>query len=161
MSTVSVTEFIEAHAVDVWRLLADPRLRTARTGAAGTVELLTDGGFGPGAAWRETRRQPDGSALVEEFLVVEAEPPRRLVLNSPGAGVDYQITWTLREVERRGRGCTEVTVAQEAAPTRPYGRVVALLLGGLAARAVEGALRRDLADLAAAAAATAGSAEAA
>ena len=45
-------------------------------------------------------------------------------------------------------------------PTAPYGRVVALLLGGLAARAVEGALRRDLADLAVAAGAL-GSAEAA
>ncbi|MGS2613089.1 SRPBCC family protein [Micromonospora sp. LZ34] len=156
MSTVAVTEFIEAHAVDVWRLLTDLRLRTARTGAAGPVELLTSGGFGPGTAWRESRRQPDGSALVEEFVVVEAEPPRRLVLSSPGAGVDYRITWTLREVERRRRGCTAVTVEQEAVPTAPYGRVVALLLGGLAARAVEGALRRDLADLAAA-----GSAEAA
>lgn len=102
--------------------------------------------------WRETRSQPDGTALVEEFLVIEAEPPRRLVLGSRGAGVDYRITWALRPVERRRRGCTAVTVEQEAVPTAPYSRVVALLLGGLAARAVERALRQDLADLAAAAA---------
>ncbi|PZF94951.1 SRPBCC family protein [Micromonospora deserti] len=153
MSTVVVTEFVEARAGVVWRLLTDLTRRAGRPGATGPVEALTTGPFGAGTAWRETRRQPDGTALVEEFVVIEAEPPRRLVLSSLGAGADYRITWTLREVERRRRGCTAVTVAQEAVPTAPYGRMVALLLGGLAARAVEGALRRDLADLAAAAAA--------
>lgn len=149
MSTVTVTEFIEAEAVDLWRLLTALGLRSGRPGATGPVEVLTTGRFGPGTAWRETRTHPDGSALVEEFLVIEAEPPWRLVLSSRGAGVDYRITWTLRPVERRRRGCTAVTVTQEAVPVAPYGRVVAFLLGGLAARAVEGALRRDLADLAA------------
>ncbi|MGN9775944.1 SRPBCC family protein [Micromonospora sp. H33] len=149
MSRVAVTRSIEAHAVDVWRLLTD---LTVRAHATRGVEVLTPGGFGPGTTWREVRSQPDGSALIEEFVVVAVEPPRRLVLSSPGAGVDYRVTWTLRPVRRRGRGCTQVTVTQEAVATEPYGRVVALLLGGLAARAVEGALRRDLADLAAAAA---------
>ncbi|MEU5949843.1 SRPBCC family protein [Micromonospora sp. NPDC047465] len=157
MSTVAVTEFVEAHDADLWRLLTDLTTRTRRF--TGPVEVLTPGAFGPGTAWREARSQPDGTALVEEFVVIEAEPPRRLVLGSRGAGVDYRITWTLRPVERRRRGCTAVTVEQEAVPTAPYGRVVALLLGGLAARAVERALRQDLADLAAAAAT--GTAEAA
>ncbi|MDM4721224.1 SRPBCC family protein [Micromonospora sp. WMMA1363] len=147
MSSVAVTRSIEAHAVDVWRLLTD---LTVRARATRGLEVLTPGGFGPGTAWREVRSRPDGSALTEEFVVVAAEPPRRLVLGSPGAGVDYTVTWTLRPVRRRGRGCTMVTVTQEAIPTAPSGRVVALLLGGLAARAVEGALRRDLAALAAA-----------
>ncbi|NJP35676.1 SRPBCC family protein [Micromonospora thermarum] len=151
MSTVSVTRSIEAHAADVWRLLTD---LTVRTRATRGVEVLTPGGFGPGTTWREVRAQPDGSTLIEEFVVVAMDPPRRLVLSSPGAGVDYRVTWTLRPVRRRGRGCTQVTVTQEAVPTAPYGRVVALLLGGLAARAVEGALRRDLADLASATHAT-------
>ncbi|WFE51428.1 MULTISPECIES: SRPBCC family protein [unclassified Micromonospora] len=151
MSTVAVTRIIEAHAVDVWRLLTDLPGRAARLSATGPIEVLTPGPFGPGTAWREERAQPDGGALSEEFLVVEALAPQRLVLVSSGAGVDYRITWTLRPVRRRRRGCTAITVAQEAVPTDPYGRVVALLLGGLAARAVEVALRRDLADLAAAA----------
>ncbi|MGK5743185.1 SRPBCC family protein [Micromonospora sp. URMC 103] len=146
MSTVAVSGLIEAHATDVWRLLTDLPDRAGRH-LAGPVELLTPGPFGPGTRWREPRSQPDGSVLVEEFRAVEAVPPRRLVLDSPGAGVDYRITWTLRTVQRRRRGCTRVTVTQEALPTAPYGRVVALILGGLAARAVEHALRRDLAAL--------------
>ncbi|GAB3951480.1 SRPBCC family protein [Micromonospora vulcania] len=160
MSTVAVTGFIEAHTGDAWRLLTDLPARAARLTTAGPVELLTPGPFGPGTAWREQRAQPGGGTLTEEFLVVEAVAPRRLVLCSSGAGADYRITWILRPVRRRGRGCTAVTVTQEAAPTAPYGRVVALLLGGLAARAVEVALRRDLADLAVAAG-TIGSVEAA
>ncbi|MEU8182812.1 SRPBCC family protein [Micromonospora sp. NPDC049044] len=159
MSTVAVTRFIEAHAVDVWGLLTDLPGRSARLTAAGPIAVLTPGPFGPGTAWREERAQPGGGTLFEEFLVVEAVAPHRLVLCSSGAGVDYRITWTLRQVQRRRRGCTAVTVTHEAVPTAPYGRVVALLLGGLAARAVEVALGRDLADLAVAAGA--GSVEAA
>ncbi|MCZ7378039.1 SRPBCC family protein [Micromonospora sp. WMMC250] len=150
MSTVAVTRIIEAHAVDVWRLLTDLPGRTARLTAAGPIEVLTPGPFGPGTAWREERAQPGGGTSSEEFLVVEALAPQRLMLCSSGAGVDYRITWSLRPVRRRRRGCTAITVTQEAVPIDPYGRVVALLLGGLAARAVEVALRRDLADLAAA-----------
>ncbi|MBG6069135.1 SRPBCC family protein [Micromonospora ureilytica] len=160
MSTVAITGIIEAHAVDVWRLLTDLPGRAARLTAAGPIEVLTPGSFGPGTSWREERVQPGGGTLTEEFLVVEALAPQRLVLCSSGAGADYRITWSLRPVRRRRRGCTAITVTQEAVPTAPYGRVVALLLGGLAARAVEAALWRDLADLAVAAGAS-GSVEAA
>ncbi|MCW3841636.1 SRPBCC family protein [Micromonospora yasonensis] len=148
MSTVTVTAFIEAQDVDVWRLLTDLPARADWLSAVGAVDVLTPGPFGPGTAWCETRVRPDGAAEPEEFVVVEAVAPNRLVLSSRGAGADYRITWRLRPVERRRRGCTEVTVEQQAVPTAPYGRMLALILGGLAARAVEGALRRDLADLA-------------
>ena len=150
MSTVTVSAFIEAQAADLWRLLTDLPARADWLSAVSAVEVLGAGGFGPGSTWRETRVRPDGGAEPEEFEVIEAVAPGRLVLGSRGAGADYRITWTLRTVERR-RGCTEVTVEQEAVPTRAYGRVLALILGGLAARAVESALRRDLADLALAA----------
>lgn len=153
MSTVTVSAFIEAQDADLWRLLTDLPARADWLSAVDAVEVLggAAGLFGPGTVWRETRARPDGGTEPEEFEVIEAVAPGRLVLGSRGAGADYRITWTLRTVERRRRGCTEVTVEQEAVPTRAYGRVLALILGGLAARAVESALRRDLADLALAA----------
>ncbi|SCL20872.1 Polyketide cyclase / dehydrase and lipid transport [Micromonospora nigra] len=149
MSTVTVNGLLAARAADVWRLLADLPARPGRFTGTSAVEVLTPGPFAPGTAWRETRSRPDGTALVEEFVVLVAEPSRRLVLASPGVGADYRIDWTLREVRRREGRRTAVRLTQEAVPTAPFGRAVALLLGGLAARAVEGALRRDLADLAA------------
>ncbi|MFI0796740.1 SRPBCC domain-containing protein [Micromonospora rubida] len=148
MSTVTVTQFIQAPAVDLWRLLVDLPARADWLSTVGRVELLTPGQLAPGTAWREIRTRPDGGGQAEEFVVLEAAPPRRLVLTSSGIGVTYRTTWTLHTVRRRRRACTAVTVRQEAVSTVPYGRVLALLLGGLAARAVEGAFRRDLADLA-------------
>ncbi|MFJ8690560.1 SRPBCC family protein [Micromonospora wenchangensis] len=149
MSTVAVTAVIEASAVDVWELLTDLPVRVDWLCTVSAAELLTQGPFGPGTSWRETRTRPDGGDQAEEFLVLAAEPPHRLVLASPGTGVDYRITWTLRAVHRRRRDCTAVTVEHRALPTAPSGRVMALLFGGLAARTVEGAIRRDLTALAA------------
>ncbi|WP_018217434.1 SRPBCC family protein [Salinispora vitiensis] len=146
MSRVTVTRAIQAQPNDVWRLLTD---LTARTHAAGGRVVLTRGEFGPGTAWREVRSQPDGAVLVEEFVVVEAVPPHLLVLASPGREVDYRTTWALRPARCRGERNTVVTVTQEAIPVGARGRIVAFFLGGLAARAVSGALRRDLAELAA------------
>ncbi|WP_341717916.1 SRPBCC domain-containing protein [Micromonospora sp. FIMYZ51] len=148
MSTVAVNRLVPAPTADLWRLLTDlPR----RFPPDVPVEVLTPGRFGPGTAWRETRIRPDGSPLAEEFVVLAAEPPRRLVLGSPGDGVDYRITWTLRDVRRRRRRYAAVTVTVQARPAAPAGRAVALLLGGLAAGAAEKVLRQDIAALAAAA----------
>ncbi len=148
MATVAVNGLVPAQAADLWRVLTDlPR----RFPAGGPIEVLTPGAFGPGTAWRETRTRPDGSALVEEFVVLAAEPPRRLVLGSPGDGVDYRITWTLRDVRRRRRRYAAVRVTVQALPAAPSGRAVALLLGGLAVRAAEKVLRQDIAALAEAA----------
>jgi hypothetical protein len=62
------------------------------------------------------------------------------------------MTYTFVPVtEGRHAGATMVTVVQDGTPTAPAARLLALVFGGLAARTVEGALRRDLDDLAAAA----------
>ncbi|GAA3737298.1 hypothetical protein GCM10022225_20130 [Plantactinospora mayteni] len=111
----------------------------------------TGSGLGVGTVWRESRTGPDGTVMVEEFTVQEVSPPRRLVVGSSGNGVDYLTTYTFVPVPARrpGRHRTVVTVSHEGVPTARYGRLLAVLFGGLAARAGEGALRRDLADLAA------------
>lgn len=146
MSTVSVNGLVAAPAGELWRVLTD--LSRLRSGGR-PVRPLTTGPFGPGTSWREDRTRPDGGTMTEEFVVLAAEPPRRLVLGSPGEGVDYRITWALRDVRRRGRRHTSVTVTVRAQPAAPAGRALAFLLGGLAARAAEQVLRQDLAVLAA------------
>jgi hypothetical protein len=62
------------------------------------------------------------------------------------------MTYTFRPITTgRHRGGTLVTVTQDGTPTAPAGRFLAWIFGGLAAETAEGALRRDLDDLAAAA----------
>ena len=152
MSTVAVTRLIEAPVAAVWRVFTDLPGRCAWLSTVTRVQMLTHGPFGAGTVWRETRTMADGAEITEEFRVHECVVPERFVVASPGIGADYRMTYTFVPViEGRHRGGTMVTVVQDGTPTAPAGRFLAVVFGGLAARTVEGALRRDLDDLAAAA----------
>lgn len=152
MSTVAVTRLVEAPVVTVWRVFTDLPSRCTWLSTVTAVQMLTPGPFGAGTVWRETRTMADGAEITEEFQVRECVVPERFVVTSPGIGADYRMTYTFMPViEGRHRGGTMVTVVQDGSPTAPAGRFLALVFGGLAARTVEGALRRDLDDLAAAA----------
>jgi len=152
MSTVAVTRLVEAPVVTVWRVFTDLPSRCTWLSTVTAVQMLTHGPFGAGTVWRETRTMADGAEITEEFQVRECAVPDRFVVTSPGIGADYRMTYTFMPIiEGRHRGGTMVTVVQDGSPTAPAGRFLALVFGGLAARTVEGALRRDLDDLAAAA----------
>jgi uncharacterized membrane protein len=149
MSTVAVSRVIDAPVDDVWRVFTHLAGRCAWLSTVTRVEIVEPGPFGTGTIWRESRTMPDGDEVTEEFRVSECEPPRRFVVVSPGIGADYRMTYTFEPVhDRRHPTATDVTVVQEGSPTAPAGRLLALVFGGLAARTVEGALRRDLDDLA-------------
>ncbi|MFI5932517.1 SRPBCC family protein [Actinoplanes sp. NPDC051494] len=152
MSTVAVTRLVEAPVVTVWNVFTDLPRRRDWLSTVTHVEMLTRGPFRAGTVWRETRTMADGGEITEEFLVRECAVPERFIVTSPGIGADYRMSYTFTPViEGRHRGGTMVTVVQDGNPTAPAGRLLALVFGGLAARTVEGALRRDLDDLAAAA----------
>jgi hypothetical protein len=150
MSTVAVTRLITSPVAEVWRVFTDLPSRRRWLSTVTRVELLTPGPFGAGTVWRETRMMADHAAITEEFRVRECVIPERFVVASPGIGADYRMTYTFVPViEGRHRGGTMVTVIQDGNPTAPAGRLLALVFGGLAARTLEGTLRRDLDDLAA------------
>jgi uncharacterized protein YndB with AHSA1/START domain len=152
MSTVAVTRLIEAPVVTVWRVFTDLDRRREWLSAVTGVDVRTPGPFGAGTVWRETRRMSDGGEVTEEFEVRECVVPERFVVTSPGIGADYRMTYSFVPViAGRHRGGTMVTVVQDGGATAPAGRFLALIFGGLAAGTAEGALRRDLDDLAAAA----------
>jgi len=152
MSTVAVTRLIEAPVAAVWQVFTDLGRRRQWLSAVTAVEVLTDGPFGAGTTWRETRRMADGGEITEEFRVAECVIPERFVVTSPGIGADYRMTYSFVPIiSGRHRGGTMVTVVQDGMATAPAGRFLALIFGGLAAGTAEGALRRDLDDLAAAA----------
>jgi uncharacterized protein YndB with AHSA1/START domain len=150
MSTVAVTRLIEAPVAVVWQVFTDLARRREWLTAVTEVEVRTPGPFGAGTVWRETRQMADGGLITEEFRVDECALPERFVVTSPGIGADYRMTYTfVPVVSGRHRGGTMVTVVQDGTPTAPAGRILALIFGGLAAETAEGALRRDLDDLAA------------
>lgn len=149
MSESSVTERIAAPAARLWELLVDIRGRRGWLAAAGRVEAVTPPPFGAGTVWREAHRMPDGAEVTEEYQVVECRPGECFVIESAGRGASYRTTYTLTPVEA---GVTDVTVVQEGHAEGVRGRLLEVVLGGLAAVTAEGALRQELADLARAAA---------
>ncbi|GAB1643441.1 SRPBCC family protein [Krasilnikovia sp. MM14-A1259] len=153
MSTVAVTRLVEAPVSEVWRVFTDLSRRAEWLSTVHRVEPLTRGDFGTGTAWREARTMADGTEITEEFRVRECAAPEQFVVESPGIGADYRMTYAFAPVESgRHSGGTMVAAVQDGTPTEPRGRLLALVFGGLAARTVEGALRQDLDDLAHAAA---------
>jgi uncharacterized protein YndB with AHSA1/START domain len=150
MSTVAVTRLVTSPVAEVWRVFTDLPSRRLWLSTVTRVEMLTHGPFSAGTVWRETRTMADATEITEEFRVRECVIPERFVVTSPGIGADYRMTYTFVPViEGRHRGGTMVTVIQDGNPTAPAGRLLALVFGGLAARTLEGTLRRDLDDLAA------------
>jgi uncharacterized membrane protein len=152
MSTVEVERVVEAPIATVWAVFTDLSVRASLLTTVDGVELVTPEPFGRGTVWRETRPAPDGSELTEEFQVTECEPERGFTVASPGIGADYRFRYTFASVDDgRYRGGTSVRVVLDGTPNDAGGRLLALVFGALAARTVEGALRRDLDDLAQAA----------
>nr|WP_221378283.1 SRPBCC family protein [Actinoplanes polyasparticus] len=150
MSTVVVTRLIDAPVAAVWQVFTDLGRRREWLTAVTRVEVRSHGPFGAGTVWRETRSMADGGEVTEEFRVRECEVPERFVVTSPGIGADYRMTYSFVPImSGRHRGGTMVTVKQDGSATAPAGRILALIFGGLAAETAEGALRRDLDDLAA------------
>jgi uncharacterized protein YndB with AHSA1/START domain len=167
MSTVAVTRVVPVPVARAWTVFTDLPARARWLSTVADVEVLTTGSFGVGTTWRETRAMPDGELVTEEFRVEECSAPARLVLSSPGAGMDYRIAyafvpiwsraatvrrWPPRACRPLTSGATAVTVVLDGTASGSAGRLLAFLLGGLAAGAVEGTLRQDLTDFAAAAA---------
>ncbi|GAA1754428.1 SRPBCC family protein [Luedemannella helvata] len=151
MSTITVSRTIAAPVDVAWAIFTDLPGRPGWLSTVDAVEVLTPGPFGAGVRWRETRKLAGDATVTEELVVAEVVPRERCVITSPGAGVDYELTYTFRSIDvGRGHGGTTVGAVFEGHPSSRASRMVALFLGGLAARTVEGALRRDLDALAAA-----------
>ncbi len=151
MSTITASRTIAAPVHVAWGIFTDLPGRPAWLSTVDAVEVLTPGEFGAGVRWRETRTLGGAATVTEELVVTEVVPGERCVITSPGAGVDYELTYTFRPIDvGRGKGGTTVEAVFEGQPASRTGKMLALFLGGLAARTVEGALRRDLDALAAA-----------
>ncbi|MET9378437.1 SRPBCC family protein [Streptomyces sp. NPDC002992] len=146
MKSVVVERRIAASPGPVWEALTDLRDMERVLSGVERVEVLTEGVFGVGTRWRETRRMM-GKEATEEMTVTEAEPPDRYVTVADSHGMHYVSEIALRP---DGAGATTVRMTFSATPAEG-GRTgfLAKLLSGLGARAVSRALAKDLDDVAA------------
>ncbi|GHF98521.1 SRPBCC family protein [Streptomyces filamentosus] len=144
-TTVVVERRVAASPGRVWEAITDlPDLPRVLSGVQ-RVEVLTEGVFGVGTRWRETRRML-GREATEEMTVTECEPPDRYVTSAASHGMRYVSELSLRADGPSG------SVLRMAFSARPaHGRTpgpLARLLARLGARAVSRALAKDLDDIA-------------
>jgi carbon monoxide dehydrogenase subunit G len=146
MKSVVVERRIAASPGPVWETLTDLRDMERVLSGVERVEVLTEGVFGVGTRWRETRRMM-GKEATEEMTVTEAEPPDRYVTVAGSHGMHYVSEIALRP---DGAGATTVRMTFSATPAEGSRTgFLAKLLSGLGVRAVSRALAKDLDDVAA------------
>ena len=108
--------------------------------------MLSDGPYGEGASWKETRRMMGRSETVEMW-VSEADPPRSTTVKALQGGADYTSRMSLADRD----GGTDLTMtfgADLASPSRMQ-KLAMALFGGLGMRITRKAFAKDLAEIAA------------
>ncbi len=142
-----VTEVIDAPVGVVWEVFTDIPGRVRWLSEVDGVEVL--GTTAGRVRWRETRRVRNGRSIatvVEDLVLTVAEPERRCTVALATDSSTNLLWYEFTPIELGSqRGSTFVTARVEE--TRPHGladRVLAFVVGGFAARTVEGAVRDEL-----------------
>ena len=131
----------------VWDVLTDVAHADQTLRGVTRVEVLTDGPYGVGTRWRETRRM-FGANATEEMQVTAAEAPSRTVVEADSRGTHYvtefSVVPTDRDVTR-----LRMTFTAEQPDATGVQRVLGRLFARLGARATRTMMAKDLQDIAA------------
>jgi uncharacterized membrane protein len=143
MATVETQRVIDAPIHRVWQVFTNIQGAADAIGGITAVDVLSDGPFGPGFRWRETRTM-FGRAATEEMWVTDAQESSSYEVAASSHGSDYLSTYTFEEVP----GGTRVTVTFSGEPRSLAAKGMHLLTGWLAKGSVVKMLQQDLDDLA-------------
>ncbi|MEV6651847.1 SRPBCC family protein [Streptomyces sp. NPDC051219] len=142
---VTVERRLSVSADRAWEALTDLQGMPAVLTGVESVEVLTPGPFAVGTRWRETRRM-FGKQATEEMSVTACERPKRYVVEAESAGTHYVSEFSF---DRTGPETTTVRMHFSARPPGGFAGLLAKVFGALGTRAVEKAVAKDLADVAA------------
>jgi carbon monoxide dehydrogenase subunit G len=137
---------VRAPADRVWAVLTDVAHADQTLSGVTKVEPLTEGPYGVGTKWRETRRM-FGREDTQQLQVTLAEEPVRTVVEADSSGVHYVTELTLTPAGDATRLAMGFTAVQ--ARTTPVQKTLWALFGRLGAKATEKAMAEDLRHLAA------------
>lgn len=144
--SLSLTQHIQAPPEKVWSVITDIPGSAATLSGVDSVQLLTDGPYGEGTRWRETRKML-GKAETVEMWVAEAERNRNTTVKAVQGGADYTTRFTLAPRD----GGTDLTLTFGAEVIKPTlaSRIMMLLFGRMGMAATRKALAKDLTEIAA------------
>ena len=144
--TTSLTQHINAPADKVWAVISDIPGSAATLSGIEAVQMLSDGPYGEGTRWKETRKMMGRSETVEMW-VSQADPPRSTTVKALQGGADYTTRFILADRD----GGTDLTLtfgAELINPTR-WSKLAMAVFGKLGMNMTRKALAKDLADIAA------------
>ncbi|MFP5367975.1 MAG: SRPBCC family protein, partial [Actinomycetes bacterium] len=124
--STSLTQHIKATPEKVWSVITDIPGLAATLSGVDSVQLLTDGPYGEGTRWKETRKMMGRSETVEMW-VAEVEPNRSTTVKALQGGADYTTRFTLAPRD----GGTDLTLTFGAEVLKPTvgSRILMLLFG--------------------------------
>jgi uncharacterized membrane protein len=141
MPSVEVQTTIAAPPERVFEVATDLGSLPATMSGIDTVEVLSEGPFGEGTRWRETRTLY-GKQATEEMWVTGFDPPRSYVVEAESHGAHYRTEITFVP----DGGATRVTFVFGARPVSFLARLFSVLTR-MMMKSVRKALAQDLEDL--------------
>ncbi len=142
MKSVTVARHIHAPIERVYELFTDLEHAADRIKGLERVEMLSEGPFGVGTRWRETRTM-FGKEATEEMVIASCEPPNMYVADAASHGSEYRSIWRFAP---SGDG-TDVAMEFQATPVSLMAKLMTPL-AGLMMKSVVKLLEADLDDLA-------------
>ncbi|WP_299168216.1 SRPBCC family protein [uncultured Arthrobacter sp.] len=142
---ISLTQHVNASADKVWAVISDIPGSATTLSSIKSIEMLSDGPYGEGTRWKETRTMMGRSETVEMW-VSEANPPRITTVKALQNGADYTSRMTLEENDG-GTDLTMTFAAEMLNPSR-MNKLAMALFGKLGVNATRKALAKDLAEIA-------------
>jgi len=144
--TTSLTQHINAAPEKVWAVISDIPGSAATLSGVDAIQMLSEGAYGEGTRWKETRTMMGRQETVEMW-VSQADPPRSTTVKALQGGADYTTRFTLA-----GRdGGTDLTLTFGAEVIKPtlLSRITMALFGKIGMSMTRKALGKDLAEIAA------------
>lgn len=142
VSVMEVSTQIDAPPARVYEVITDLPSAPDRIKAIKTLEVLTEGEFGVGTRFRETRVM-FGKEATEEMEIIDLVPGERYTTEAESCGCRYE---SVMSVVPDGAG-SRLTMTFDATPLTFVGKVMSAVMWPLLKGTMRKAIRADLADL--------------
>jgi carbon monoxide dehydrogenase subunit G len=144
--STSLTQHVNARPEKVWAVISDIPSSAATLSGVESIQMVSEGPYGEGARWKETRSMM-GRRETVEMWVSQVDPPRSTTVKALHGGADYTSRFTLAERS----GGTDLTLTFGAEVLRPtaVSNVMMALFGKIGMNITRKALAKDLAEIAA------------
>ena len=148
---ITLTQHVNASPDKVWAVFSDIPGSAATLSGIDSIQMLSEGGYGEGTRWKETRTMM-GRAETVEMWVSQAEPPSpahagSTTVKALQSGADYTTRFTL--AERDGGTDLSLTFGAEVVKPTLLSKIAMTLFGKIGMSMTRKMLAKDLAEIAA------------